>query len=278
MTSLDDRSSVQPVIRGLWTDEALPIMQQLSIASFVAKGHPYQLYGYEVPSGLPSGATFARADSIVLERSYRELCEFGQQSSFRRLFQSRVLLEYGGWWAEPDVICLRPFHSPEPYVFGREHQLSWEPVSEAVMKAPPGSEVIRAWNRECEHPARAPSMRSSERNRGLEPLIPQHGFEHRVRPAIAFSALPYFIRDTVLMPGFEFRFQLRTFAIRLWYDSWLRDELSVDADYAPGSLYEQLKSVYLRKQTLQPRCGAFELLETNHDRGLDSLGKYPAFF
>ena len=47
-------------------------------------------------------------------------------------------------------------------------------------------------------------------------------------------------------PDRVLRFEPATYAIHLWHEMWRFFSCSVDADYAPGCLYEQVKTLYLR--------------------------------
>src|SRR3954451_7190727 len=53
------------VIQGLWIGESLSAMERLSIASFLANGHEFDLYAYGQVSGLPAGTRLRDANEVL---------------------------------------------------------------------------------------------------------------------------------------------------------------------------------------------------------------------
>ena len=71
-------------------------------------------------------------------------------AGFANFFRYKLLLERGGWWADADVVCLRPFDFPSPYVFASEPHREAPVISPAVIKAPEASPLLAdAW-RTCQ--------------------------------------------------------------------------------------------------------------------------------
>lgn len=134
-------------IQGLWIGMLGPL-EQLSMASFIAHGHEYHLYCYEHPGAVPAGVTVKDARDILPQEAvftYAKGKEKGGYSAFADLFRYKLLAEKGGWWADTDVICLKPFHTDADYVFASEHtRMFGTKMCIAVMKSLADSPVFTA--------------------------------------------------------------------------------------------------------------------------------------
>ncbi|OFY94111.1 MAG: hypothetical protein A2309_03600 [Bacteroidetes bacterium RIFOXYB2_FULL_35_7] len=64
----------------------------------------------------------------------------GSLGGFSDIFRYKLLYEHGGWWADMDVTCIKPFDFAAAYVF-RTHQ-SLKVVGN-IMKCPPKSELMK---------------------------------------------------------------------------------------------------------------------------------------
>ena len=100
------------VVQGLWIGSNLELMEQLSIKSFLANGHHYHLYVYEPVKNVPKGVMVQDANAVIPSReifAYANGPGRGSVSAFSNIFRYQLLYEKGGWWADLDVVCLRPF-------------------------------------------------------------------------------------------------------------------------------------------------------------------------
>src|SRR4026207_1011099 len=140
------------VIQGLWIGKGLSVMEQLSIKSFIDNGHEYHLYVYEDVEGIPKGTIIKNADEVVSrEHIFRDEV-LKAHVSFSDLFRYKLLLEKGGYWADVDIICLKPFDFKSDYVFAAEKtaknsderkKYGSNCVNGCVMKAPAQSEIMK---------------------------------------------------------------------------------------------------------------------------------------
>src|SRR5437763_16269280 len=131
------------IIQGLWIGPKLSIMEQLSIASFLQNGHDYHLYIYNELPNVPKGAVIRDASEILPASAIFQYKDRPSYAGFSNFFRYKLLLERGGWWADSDVVCLRPFDFPDEYVFGSEltHQGDEVP-NVGFVKAPAGSAAM----------------------------------------------------------------------------------------------------------------------------------------
>ncbi len=231
---------IPPPIQGLWLGDRLSKLEQLSIRSFLKHGHTYHLYTYERCAGAPEGAILRDANEI-LPRSL--LCQdrpHGNEALLSDYFRFKLLLDRGGWWADLDVVCLRPFTFHADYVFASEMAAGGAHPASCVIKAPAGAPWLHdAW----------------ERLRSLDPGKIQWGDAGPRLVALCVEARslqewvqPPNVFCPIDPPDWESVLRARapalgddTFAIHFWHELWRRAGRDKDARYPRTCLYEQLK-------------------------------------
>jgi glycosyltransferase involved in cell wall biosynthesis len=178
-------SSDNKVVHSLWIGDRLSKLELLTLESFVRHGHEFHLWLYDdLVTPLPKEIVIEDAAKVIprrlifKKRSSDLKGGVGAQSygPFSDLFRYKALYEKGGYWADMDVTCLRPFNIPEPYLF-RAHRIG---VMGNIMKCPQGSGVMeRAYQR-----ALASAGRDSEwllPNRILSTEVRESDLSHFVR-------------------------------------------------------------------------------------------------
>ena len=132
-------------IQGLWIGRPLSALERLAMTSFLRHGHEYHLYCYDDVGGVPAGVLLKDGNEIVPASeifSYQHGPARGSLSAFSNLFRYKLLLERGGWWADTDAVCLRPWDFPAPIVVASEHTRGPQAkVASGVMKLPAGHPV-----------------------------------------------------------------------------------------------------------------------------------------
>jgi hypothetical protein len=96
------------IFRSFWYKGPLSAYEKMCIASFINHGHQFFLYSYDSIE-VPNGATLLDANEIVAEEDYFCYSDGpgkGSPSAFSNLFRYELLLRYGGWWVDTDVVCL----------------------------------------------------------------------------------------------------------------------------------------------------------------------------
>jgi hypothetical protein len=242
------------LIQGLWVGQHLPTMQQLSISSFLAKGHEYHLYAYSDLDHLPKGAFLKDARQILPESDVFLNAKQATYAAFSDYFRYKLLLTKGGWWADTDVICLRPFLFEDEYVFSSENSFCRDRTNSGVIKAPQGAPIMEyAWD-VCRKKDKTNLSWDEVGPDLMEESVQRFSLDHYVRPPISFCPLHSEQWRCVLepwKPSRRFRFQRNTFAIHLWHEMWRRNDVNVDLAYPPDSLYEQLKALYLLRKPVE---------------------------
>jgi mannosyltransferase OCH1-like enzyme len=245
------------VIQGLWVGSCLSIMEQLSIRSFMKNGHEYHLYVYEDVKNVPSGSILKDANEVVpRDQIFRDEVS---NISFSDLFRYKLLLEKGGYWADTDMVCLRPFDFTCDYVFAAEkterhsaersrYGRTW--VNGCTMKVPADSSIMKFCYRSC--------LKGVPAGKGWElgpPILTEavrkfelarHVFSHR-----SFTPINWWNwRDLVcekLATRLKIRLKLmsKVYAVHLWDSMWLREGADKADIFHPTCLYEKLKIKYL---------------------------------
>lgn len=232
------------VVQGLWIGSELSPMERLSIASFLSNGHEYHLYAYDHLRNVPEGTTVKDGNEILPASMIFRYERHRSFSAFSNFFRYKLLLERGGWWADADMVCLKPFDFSHEYVFSSETAGGQEFINCGVIKVPPGSPAMEyAWNI-CR--AKLPEklvwgevgprlMAESIRRLSLE--------QFAMRPHI-FCPFGYSEWDDVLNPNKVWNLG-DAYAIHLWNEMWRRNERDKHQSYHPACLYERLKGKYL---------------------------------
>lgn len=143
------------IVHGLWIGKTLSKLELLTIRSFITCGHTLWLWVYDViETTLPEEVILKDANTIIPQQQvfqYQAGNEFGHGkgsfAGFSDIFRYKLLYEYGGWWTDMDVTCLRPLDFDAAYVF-RQHDVL--PAVGNIMKCPKGSLLMqRCYERAC---------------------------------------------------------------------------------------------------------------------------------
>lgn len=263
------------IVQGLWIGGSLSKMEILSIRSFLSNGHEYHLYTYEDLIGLPEGVVVKDANTILpRERIFKyQVDEFGKggYSGFSNIFRYHLLRLRGGWWADMDVICLKPLDFISDYVIASSYEGQWGDCAiNCVMKMPEQSELA---NYLCDKVDQMDPLKMKYAEAGpflLQSAIKEldltkYVVSHEVFCPFSWREIdlivyrnnlhPLIIKLKVInrtirglfnsfyKPG---RITKGTFAIHMWNEIWRRRQISKNETYNRHCLYERLAGMYLR--------------------------------
>jgi hypothetical protein len=220
-------------------------MERLSIASFLANGHEYHLYTYGDVDNVPRPVVWKDAAGILPEAMIFQYEKHASYSAFSNFFRYKLLLERGGWWADLDTICVKPFDFSQRYVFSSELANGKQYVNCGVVKAPEGSAAMAyAWS-VCSSKERSKLVWGEVGPRLLAESVARHSLESFVMPANVFCPLGYGEWEEVLSPEKVWSFDDETRAVHLWNEMWRRGGRDKNGTYPERCLYERLKRAYL---------------------------------
>ncbi|MEO5805553.1 hypothetical protein [Devosia sp.] len=127
-----------PVIASFWHGP-LSWLERLCIDSFVKQGHAFHLYSYEPISGLPPGAEWRDAATILPQDKLVFYKGRGTAGVFSDYFRMSLLQREKGIWADADVYCVKPFVDPPEFFVGFERQGS---INGAVLLIPSDAPLL----------------------------------------------------------------------------------------------------------------------------------------
>ncbi len=230
-------------IQGLWVEGPLSPMEELSIRSFLAHGHEYHLYGYgEIPN-VPAGARLLPAEGVLPpEEVFRLRVGTRSYSPFSNVFRYKLLADRGGWWADLDMVCLRPLDFDDEWVFASERLPEGGSLgTTGILKAPPGSLLLA----ECFERARRQDGRDLEWGvigpRFLDEAIRRHGMTRYVRSPGVFCPIDWWrageLRQAMALPE-------AAFTVHLWNEIWRANGWPKEPGDPPASLYDFFHALY----------------------------------
>jgi hypothetical protein len=134
------------IVHGLWIGGALSSMEVLCIQSFLQNGHQFYLWTYELIQNIPDAVQIKDANLIVSENSifsYNSKNKYGHgkgsYAGFSDIFRYKLLFDYGGWWTDMDITCLKPLDFENNYVFRFHHKAG---AVGNLMKTPKGAPIM----------------------------------------------------------------------------------------------------------------------------------------
>ncbi len=227
------------IIQSLWMGGPLSNMEKLSIRSFVKNGHPYHLYTYGEVSSVPDGAVVMDANEII--PSSMAFTVRGGYSSFSDFFRWKLVRDRGGWWADTDTVCLKPFKWSGDYVFvgGFGKPGSADCVSSGMFKAPKGSPIMKWGWEQCQ------KMNPETMTWGQAgpPLFTEavHAFEltNRIVAGDLFFPVFYTEAPRAFTDIYKPRISPACFSIHLFNEMWRLAGVDKNGNY-PSSLYQDL--------------------------------------
>jgi hypothetical protein len=232
------------IIQGLWIGEELSAMEQLSLASFLAHGHEYHLYTYERVRSVPAGVVMREAEEILPQSRAFMYSQHRTWSGFANFFRYKLLLERGGWWADTDLVCLRPFDFGDDFVFSSEFSVGRQMVNIGAIKTPAGAEIMSYMWDVCQTKDPAKLVWGETGPALMEQAVEKFALQRHVQSWKTFCPIGF--RDwTKLLDPDPPSLGDETFAVHLWHEMWRAGNQDKNAHYHPDCLYERLRRQYL---------------------------------
>ena len=233
------------IIQGLWIGTELSIMEQLSISSFLRNGHQYHLYVYDELKNIPAGTVVKDGNEILPAERIFKYKDYPSYAGFSNFFRYKLLLDRGGWWADTDTICVKPFDFREEYIFSSEMSRDKEVINCGAIKAPPRSELMAyAWG-VCQTKKPEQLVWGETGPRLMGEAVRKYSLEEFKKPHHTFCPINYPDWKLLLIPNGATQLAAETYAIHLWNEMWRHEGQDKNAHYPDDCLYELLKRKYL---------------------------------
>jgi Glycosyltransferase sugar-binding region containing DXD motif len=245
------------IIQGLWIGPRLAALQRLSILSFLANGHEYHLYTYEDIADVPAGIVLKDASEILPRAAVFRNSKQDTYAAFSDIFRYKLLFKRGGWWADLDIICLRPFSFHSEYVFaseyiwGKDGAVVGEEITSGVIKAPAAAPILEYTCNVCETKNGLDLTWDELGPELIRKAVGRFGLQEYVQSAPIFCPVPAWRYRVFLEPQIAHGLSAllqggvpHMYSVHLWHELWRRDGVDLDQHYAPNCPYEILRTRY----------------------------------
>ena len=230
-----DMTKDNKIIQSLWIGK-LSSMEKLSMLSFLRHGHEYHLYTYGPVEDVPDGVIIKDANEIIRpdDLDYRK---FKRLALFADCFRYRLLHYKGGWWADTDVICLKPFNFFCSHVFARESK-DW--INNGIIKANLYSSIMEYCWFKCLGMNPADVEWSETGPKLLTAAVKELHMEKNVEPMETFCPVPWSEAKKFVTPGEAIIVPPEAYAVHLWNEAWSWGTLDKDK-FPRGTFYSRVK-------------------------------------
>ena len=236
----------------LWIGSRLSTLERLSMASFLAHGHPVRLFTYGDVQGIPTGVEHHDGREILPAAevfTYASGFGKGSYAGFSNMFRYKLLLDHGGIWCDADVVCLHPFDFAAEYVIARERipphaapGAAAEKLNACVLKAPRNARVML----ECYAICTELDKNSIQWGDIGPNLVTQRFARHRLQehshPPGVFCPVDWWEADKLVAPGGGE--PVGAHAVHFWNEVWHHNAMDKNGIYPADCLYETLKRRY----------------------------------
>jgi len=229
-------------VSSLWIGGPLSNIELLSIRSFLRHGHEYWLYSYDPSLAVPAGCRLVDANRILPESAIFRYADKagpgrGSVAPFANLLRYRMMYQTGGWWADTDVICLRPLRFSAALQFGYENH---EIIGCSVLRSAKGCPVMRKLYEIAL--AMGQDLSWGETGPRLVTGVLMHlGLAKNAHPPEVFYPVPFpdwqapivtQLRDAVL------RATQNAYTLHLWNEAYRRAAINKFAPFQPGTFLD----------------------------------------
>ena len=135
-------------INMIWVGDKISNCERMCMQSFLKNGHHIKLWTYGKVENVPDGIEYMDANEIVPKNKI-----FKHQNSyapFADLFRWKLLYKFGGWYADTDVVCLKPFDLKGDFIIGWEEKDKF--LTNTVLKVKKGHPLAKEMVYCAEHP------------------------------------------------------------------------------------------------------------------------------
>ncbi len=238
------------IVRMVWIGPPPGAYEELSLRSFLAQGARVIFYGDDRRVRLPDGVEWADAADFVSSPVRSFAFPDGDRSLALQSDLTRYALldRLGGWYADLDVVALRPLPQAKVYLARETDEI----VNGAVMKFPPHAPIMADALREAQQLVPAPGETSSEARLRIGPdlltrLAHEHALDHLIRPQASAFEIAHGDIGALFDPARRDELIARTASsdfVHLWNEVWRRLRLPKNLGPPEGSYLDHLFETY----------------------------------
>jgi hypothetical protein len=251
-------------IQMLWVRGDLSRFELLSLRSFLANGHPVDLYTSEQASNLPAGVSIRDAREIVPESVVPDGPNLpfskGSLGSFSDYFRYHLLHARGGWWSDMDIVCVKPWRFVAPALTASTTEEGHGIVANTcVMRFSPGHALMAACRAALADRDVSQIDISQTGPLLLQAKMSELGLDALRAPPSTFCPVPWNaapvqlirpqwrrftleeLKQRLRRPHLSARFTADTVAVHLWNEMWRAESLTKDQIFPKSCLYERLQ-------------------------------------
>lgn len=232
------------IVRSFWMGGALSNLEQLSIYSYLANGHRFEIFTYDSSLQLPKDVVKRDAREIIPANKLF-LDSRGSYASFADWFRFKMLFKLGGWWTDLDSVCLKFMDVANEYSFSSEGIEESYLVNIGNIKAPKRAAFLD----ECLHEidlllAKGDNSWGKYGLNLIRKVLSSYDYEEYLHTPKYFCPIHYKDVSNLVSENAP-KIPQEAYAIHLWNGMWNFRNLDKNAVYAENSLFESLKRKYL---------------------------------
>lgn len=248
-------------IQMLWVGGRLSRLELLCVRSFLAHRHPVHLYHYDDVPNAPAGVELRDADAILpgalAPRKPVPPFAQGSMKSFSNVFRYHLLHRLGGWWADMDFVCLRPWRFDAPALTASTLEERWGRIANCcAMRFPAGHPVLSSCIEACDRPEARANGYIETGPLLLHRVLGELGSAHLMLAPSVFCPVPWNatwqllrplwrrftpgeLLQRIRRPHLSMCYRSDTVACHLWNELWRKAGRDKDARGPFSCLYER---------------------------------------
>ena len=283
---MTELSPENKIINGLWISpdgKPLSNLERLSIYSFCAHGHDFRLWTYgdfpNVPQDTAPGKVEVRDGNEIIpaDKVFFARKSYGHFSDW---FRWELLRQFGGIWADIDIVCLRPIDYADDFVLMR---MVGDNLNSNFLKTPKGHFFAEALADASANPGRIVPWDNSKRRRwkrtrrlrfwkdahqkhtagetggpqGITLAAEHFGLTDKAKPswhmeAVSLLGFPYFVNSDLYDIGVLQPLMERAYGFHFPNSHFGVHNLDKNGTFHPNSPLEILKRRYLPELKEKP--------------------------
>lgn len=234
-------------IKSFWFGEELSKLEIISIRSFLAFGHPYQLYCYKGLKGIPDGVEVKDASEIIPQSKITSVTigeGKGSLTVFADLFRYLLLHKVGGYWVDLDIICLKAFDFKQARLIASERsQQGSSQICNAVIKALVADPLMQSCAAQAALLLENPVAFGATANQLVAGQIKASNDEIKLLAPAIVNPVDFWNFATLLSVNPP-QIPSQSYAVHFWNELWRRSGRNKNMWYSSSSLYGKLQRIY----------------------------------